>query len=219
MKTKICNIMKLILVGRVEGSMNSNYDPFYHWVVPCVCKVILEEIVLIRTQLVRMFWRKVHKMGLSIVEGEEKIRLTWKLPGQNVSIWVWGIIIVGFVISHSWHEGCVGCKLFCELSEKVPDRFILSFFDVIHASIGDISCEEDKVEGFDKVVLGYLVNNKVTKGSKSAHISKHSNVKLIKSLNLQRRSSKILHFWESSCLEVSNSIIVLLKWFEVFHDS
>ena len=79
MPAEISNVGKLILIGRVESPMHSNNNPFDTRVVSCIHQILLQETVLVGSQLVGMLGGEVYKVSLTIVEGEEKVGLSWEL--------------------------------------------------------------------------------------------------------------------------------------------
>ena len=118
----------------------------------------------------------MNEVNLCVIEREETIGLAWELARKDVSVGVGRVVIVGFVVAHSRHERSVCRKLLGEFPEEIPDWLAFSFCHAVHPGIGNISSQEDKVEGFGEVVFCYFIDDKIAKRSKGAHISKNSDI-------------------------------------------
>ena len=47
LEAKICYVMKLVLIWRIESSVNTNNNPLNTWIISCIFQVIFKKIVLI----------------------------------------------------------------------------------------------------------------------------------------------------------------------------
>lgn len=90
-------------------------------------------------------------MELSIVEGEPEVLSTSLRSWKMVSIPVGRIVVVFFMVADTRHKRSQGGPFLAEIAEDVPNWLLLAHLLRVHACVGDITSQEDKVKWINQM--------------------------------------------------------------------